>query len=217
LILKDAEYPISEFTISQYSKNVYYKDAYDGRELWLNDITKLDLNGFNGAHIHSSPRYAYVMCFENSSDIRIDNVKFGHQPESGGCEGGVLRFDNCQNIVLENLELYGCGRVGLTLSNCRHIFIKDSTITKCTEGLVELKDCENVVFANCTFSENTSSESFIRHCNNVIFASCKFLNNRYGWNKADYIINVLDSSYGISHYDCILEGNDANQLTNYKK
>lgn len=212
LILKGTEYPISEFTLSKYNKNVYYKDAYDGRELWLNAINKLEINGFNGAHIHASPRYAYVMCFGNCSEIKIDNIKFGHQPESGGCQGGVLGFENCQDIVLENLELYGCGRVGLSISNSKNIFIKDSIITKCTEGLIELKDCENIIFANCEFTENFSSESFIRHCNNIIFASCKFQNNQKGWNNNDYIIDVLDSSYGISQYDCILENNDVNQL-----
>ena len=83
-----------------------------------------------------TPRYATVLTFINCHDLVLDNMKIGHIP-IGGCAGGVLKFENCTNIRLKNLELYGCGVMGISSHNS-NLYVEDCKIHSCTDGAIEL-------------------------------------------------------------------------------
>jgi len=62
----------------------------------VSDVKNLTITseGPEMPEILAAPRYANVISFRNCSGIRIENARFGHSPNTGYCEGGVLQFWN---------------------------------------------------------------------------------------------------------------------------
>ena len=56
-----------------------------------------------------------MICFRECSNIKLIGLTLGHTPRKGSCMGSVLRFENCNNIQLDSLELFGCGTYGIEL------------------------------------------------------------------------------------------------------
>ena len=155
--------------------NVEISEVYDGQELLIEDVNSVYIRG-NGAELIVKPRYATVLTFINCHNIVLEHMKIGHTP-TGECAGGVLRFENCSNIRLKNLELYGCGVMGISSHNS-DLYVEDCKIHSCTGGAiqllgtrcvfdrVEIFDCTNTW--NSTISANESniiiSDSVIRDC-----------------------------------------------------
>ena len=151
----------------------------DGWQAEIREVEKLTIRGAKGGKVEvvAEPRYSDVLYFNNCSDIAIENITFGHTVEQGNCQGAVLAFDYCQNINLDNLDLYGCGTYGVTADHTVGIALKDCIIRECSYGIVDLHLCSDVVFDGCSIRENRGfdmlnlSDSFAR------FEGCSFSGN----------------------------------------
>ena len=87
-------------------------EVYDGLELVVTGVSGLSIASESGlaadTEIVTDPRYANVLRFENCSDIGMMDFTMGHS-DTGDCAGDVLYFNQCSDMVLSGMDLYGCG------------------------------------------------------------------------------------------------------------
>lgn len=179
LKLKKGNYNISDLVLDL-DKNIYFEKVYDGKELIFDNLSNLSIYGEEvSTQILASPRYANVITFKNCEDIKIGNLTFGHTESLGECSGGVLKFENCNNVDLNNLILFGCGTYGLILKDVKNLKVNNSIIKECTNGILSITDSEEISFNNCNFYENEKYDLInIAYTKSVKFYECN-LNNNY--------------------------------------
>lgn len=135
----------------------FWAEGYDGPELHISNVSNLTIRGTGEDHgenlISSDPRYAYVLMFENCSNIHTVGFTAGHSKEPGYCMGGVLGFRNCQDILVEDCGLFGCGTLGVMGESSKNMQIVNNEIYECSVGGVELSNCDDVNVDGCTFRD----------------------------------------------------------------
>ena len=161
---------------------VRWEGVFDGAELVLSGINNLTINGGgpDGANsrIIVDPRYAFVMKFENCSDIVINGPWAGHSV-GGSCEGGVFGFTDSSRITISYTEMYGCGTEGLTLSNVSDMKVAHSVISNCTYYIMTVTGGANISFENCMFAHNQEYTLVnVSGTRNMSFTDCDFYSNR---------------------------------------
>lgn len=128
-----------------------WADVYDGKELDIFNLSNVEISGRSSLLVE--PRYAWVLNFRHCHSIAIRGLTLGHT-EEGYCQGGVLRFESCSNIIIENCDLFGCGTYGLEFIDCEQLDILNSVVRRCTYGIANFKNVSNANIANCEFKEN---------------------------------------------------------------
>ena len=83
----------------------------------------------------------------------------GHAEEPGYCLGGVLRFVNSQDILVQDCGLFGCGTLGVIGDSSKNMQIVGNDIYDCSVGGVEFTNCEDVNIDGNTF-RNLGTEEF---------------------------------------------------------
>lgn len=126
---------------------------FDGRMLTLMKLENLTIEGEKNVEIVVNPRYANVFNLEKCKNITFKNLTLGHT-EEGYCTGGVIGVSGCEDITIEDCDLYGCGTYGIEASNSMGIEMKRSIIRDCSYGIMELRDCKFVNFEKCDFYRN---------------------------------------------------------------
>ncbi len=128
----------------------HWESCFDGYELVLDGLTNLTIRGENAAEttICTEPRYANVLRFASGSGITLSDLTVGHTPEQGNCTGGVLYFDSCGDVEVQNAKLYGCGIRGLELQNCQNVHMVNSDIYDCSYGCISIWGSYNVLLEN---------------------------------------------------------------------
>ena len=159
-IIVDADL-IDFSTASDYGtgKTEYYRwdDPYDGPELIVTNLSNLTVRGSGEKAtdkvLSCVPRYADVLTFENCANIYVTHITLGHTQEPGYCMGGVLHFQNCQDVLAEDCDLYGCGTLGVIGDQSLNIQVINNLIHDCSVGGVEFSGCENVRVDGNTFRD----------------------------------------------------------------
>ena len=135
----------------------YWKEAFDGPEICIFGLSNLTIRGAGEDHnanvISAQPRYANVLNFENCSNIHIKGFTAGHAEEPGACIGGVLYFQNSQDILVEDCGLFGCGTLGVTGYSSKNMQIVNNDIYDCSVGGVEFTNCDAVNVDGNTFRD----------------------------------------------------------------
>ncbi len=131
----------------------YYRwvDNFDGPSLVISDLSNLTIKAEGEdrtAHtLSASPRYANVLTFENCAAITLEGFTAGHTIEPGYCLGGVFQFLNCEDVLINNCGMFGCGTMGVDGLNSRNIQVTNSEIYECSVCAVQLTSCEDVSIA----------------------------------------------------------------------
>lgn len=135
----------------------YWNEGYDGPELRIANVSNLTIRGSRENHdanvISCVPRYAYVLTFENCSNIYTVGFTAGHTKEPGSCMGGVLCFRNSQDILVEDCGLFGCGTLGVMGESSKNMQIVNNEIYECSVGGVEFTNCDAVNVDGNTFRD----------------------------------------------------------------
>ncbi len=133
----------------------YWAQTYDGPELYITEVSNLTIRGNGEDHnaniISSVPRYSNVLNFFNCSRLMVKGLTVGHTEEEGYCTGGVLFFVNCQDILVEDCGLFGCGTVGVRAEYSKDIQIINNDIYDCSYGGIDLLCCDDVNADGNTF------------------------------------------------------------------
>lgn len=135
----------------------YWDEGFDGPELRITNVSNLTIRGSGEDHnanvISAVPRYANVLTFENCSNIHTVGFTAGHTKEPGYCIGGVLGFRNCQEILVEDCGLFGCGTLGVMGESSKQMQIVNNDIYECSVGGVEFSNCDQVNVDGNTFRD----------------------------------------------------------------
>lgn len=217
--------------LSSTSKSPYVQleEVFDGQEIIIRDVTNLTLLG-DQTKIITVPRYATVLTFRNCESITLSNLTIGHTPHKGECIGAVLKFEECNNIILNNLELFGCGTYGIELTNTSNVTMNGCHIYECTSGAIRLfssdleiknttiSDCTNLIgclinleasymnMVNVFICNNETTESiFALKSSNIYGEAISLSNNKYaslGWetDKLKLSNNIILNTYPAEVY-----------------
>ena len=173
-IIVDAELiDLSKATCYGKTNGDYYSwaEEFDGPELFITGVSNLTIRGSSEDHnmnvISSVPRYSDVLNFFNCSNVMVTGLTAGHTEEPGYCMGGVLSFMNCQDILVEDCGLFGCGTLGVKAESSKNIQIINNDIYDCTVGGVELNYCDDVNVDGNTFRDLGGEIFRVYKCKNI--------------------------------------------------
>ncbi len=214
--LKPGVYNISELNKDDNgSKNIYWQNEYDGKELILDGISNITIEGLGDepSEILTEARYADVLTFINCNNVNLKNLKVGHTDRPGYCTGGVLNFDSSNNINIDNSLLYGCGTYGIRAQNTKKLAFDDSIIEECTYGIMEINESTDFTFLNSKFRNCQEYDMIsIFSSDNINFEKCEFTNNKV-LSKYSTFLSV-DFSSSINFFKCTFEDNEAEGFIN---
>jgi hypothetical protein len=148
-------------------------DVYDGPGLVINGVKNLSIVGEGEVIIAAIPRYADVIRFINCEGICLSGFTAGHTEEPGDCAGGVLSFENCRDIAIEQCRLYGCGILGIRAYCCSDIFVSDSEIYDCSQGAIALYTVVGASFENMDIHDCAKPEISLHDCMDICFEGDK--------------------------------------------
>lgn len=150
----------------------YWEDNFDGPSLVLTGLTNFTVTAEDEDHtthqLEAVPRYAHVLTFENSSGILVKGITAGHVKEPGSCIGGVLYFRNCEDVLVENCGLFGCGVIGIYADYSKNIQVYNNDIYECSNGGIYMTGCETVTFMNNTFRDLGGPNFHIFICKDIV-------------------------------------------------
>ena len=150
------------------SDNYYWINVYDGPGLVISGVKNLRIVG-NEATIAAIPRYANVIGFVNCENISIENLTAGHTQEPGECAGGVLDFQNCNDMSIIDCHLYGCGILGISTANCSNLYVGNTEIYECSQGAIALYATRGAEFVNCDIHDCYTPEITLHDCSDVSY------------------------------------------------
>ena len=179
IVLTGKTYDLSAATESLDGANYCWEEAADGPELVIFGVDNMTIESSDGiltGHtITAAPRYANVLRFEGCTNLRLAGFTAGHTPEPGYCSGGVLRFDNCDTVTVENCGLYGCGVLGVWAVSCGDIQVKGCDIYECSWGGISLEYVSGASIENCTFRNLEGENIMVFECDEVLLDGQDFL------------------------------------------
>ena len=155
--------------------------VHDGEELYISSMNNLTIigEGENRPKIVVEPRYAYIFNFSNCVNLTLRHLEIGHTLE-GYCMGGVLNFECCENIKIDDCDLYGCGTEGITTFRTNNLRCARTMIRDCSYSIMTLKGSENINFIDCIFANNKefSLVNVDKDCSDISFFDSHFSGNQ---------------------------------------
>lgn len=211
--------PIYLANITQRKSGKYYKlnEGDDGFELEIINVDNLRIVGVGNkpVGIITKPSYGNVIIFDNCNDIIIENINAGHGPEKGHCEGGVFLIRNSNNFTINKSIMYGSGAEGITAYQVTGLKCNNSIIKECTRSIMSFDFCNEIEFNNCKFIDNENNNLILlTECMNIQYNTCSFSNNLSTW--GDYFF-YTSKSLSIVLKDCLLNNNTATYFCNTEK
>ena len=137
----------------------YYKweEEPDGFQLVIHDVKNLTIKAKNSdpaaTMLEALPRYANVLAFKDCYCVTVEGFTAGHTKEKGACAGGVLLFDDCEQIKVEKMRLYGCGDIGVIAFLCTDIDVINTEIYECSSNAAYISESDRINFKDCNIHD----------------------------------------------------------------
>ncbi len=165
-----------EKEISPYVSSVW---EGDGPGVVIRDVEGLCIRGEAGSRpeIVTEHRYADVLRFENCGDIILQDLVLGHTPEQGECAGAVLSLEGCRDLYFSGLDLYGCGTYGIAGSYTTGLLAEDCLIRDCSYGAVDAMFSSDLRFRSSSFRGCSGFELLNAYASMLYFEDCSFEDN----------------------------------------
>lgn len=151
----------------------YYRweDIYDGPGLVIAGADNLTIRSKDGKTknhtINAVPRYANVLTFVNCDNLILSGFTAGHTQEPGVCAGGVLMFQGCEFVSVDNCGMFGCGILGVQAEGCTGITLRKCDIYECSYGGVSMMDTTGITIEKCTFRDLGGNNLMLSGCSDV--------------------------------------------------
>ena len=175
IIVKPGNYNISEYIQdvwdndpalwNKHHDHAEIREVYDGVELVIRDVEGLSIRGESDncadAELVAEPRYAAVMTFDACDKLLLSGLTMGHT-DRGDCWGSVIELVSCDGVILDNMDLYGCGVIGINLDHCSDFLrCSDVTIRECSQGPLGCANSRGEwKFYNCKLIDSQSGGFF---------------------------------------------------------
>lgn len=129
----------------------------DEHELVIRNCSTLTIRSAGPERAHVATRFEYcnTLSFEGCEGLVLEGLKVGHDPDPGGCTGGVVVIKNSKDIVIRDSLLYGCGAEGLTLEFVRGLTFEGSVIEDCNSAILTAHDARDLRFIDSKFQKNS--------------------------------------------------------------
>lgn len=153
--IAEGEYLLSRAaTYGQRTRNPYvkWKELYgDGYALAIHDLDDLAIigSGAETTQLISDCPEADILEIEDCTGVTLQGFTAGHTPQSEGCSAGVLKLFRSDNLILDQLGLFGCGSVGINAERIQGLAVTDCEIYDCSSTGMYLTKCESVSISNC--------------------------------------------------------------------
>ena len=149
----------------------YWEDVHDGPGLVIRNVDNMTIRSNDGNvknhTISAVPRYADVLAFSACSNVTLSGFTAGHTIEPGSCAGGVIEFRDCDNMVVDNCGLYGCGILGVYAEYSKNIYVTNSDIYECSHGGIQMRSTDNITISGNTFRDLGGEETTFISCTNI--------------------------------------------------
>ena len=192
IYLEPGEYNMSSFVSAQDTeswneKHPYVKigEVFDGEEVTIIETDGLSItsDGYENTSIVIEPRYAFVFCFNDCNDLTLSGITLGHT-DTGTCQGGVVSLQGCSNVNIDNMDLFGCGTVGVSCTATDNVTVTDSIIRDCDSCAGEFYECRGKIsFTDCSMTGN--GWGFFISADNVD-ADISCTRCKFGQNESNY-------------------------------
>jgi len=174
IVLKDGTYDLS--TAKDYgtgwSDYYYWSEEFDGPALTISGVDNLVIRSESGdvkkCTVSAVPRYADVLKFKSCTNVTVSGFTAGHTVEPGYCTGGVLYYEDCDNILVSNCGLYGCGILGVRAELCSVIAVTGCEIYECSYGGISMGNTSGIKIENCSFRDLGGDALYFYECKDVI-------------------------------------------------
>ena len=178
--LASGSFTLSDIDPGLQTPYVRFESVFDGYELVISDVENLTIVGTDNtlSRLLTQPRYADVLKFINCQNLSLQNLELAHTKDAGFCRGSVLSFGNCQTVQIDQCVLIGSGTHGIEAQVLSNLTCRASVIKECTYGILCLNSATAVRFENCQFYENTGfSMVNLSDCQQVSFVDCLMYDN----------------------------------------
>ena len=132
----------------------------DGPQLDITGVRNLTIEGGDNVaeyQIVTGTTYAEVMNFSECEGIKLVGLTMGYtQPGEGS--GNVLHCTGCQNIEIENCDLYGSGLYGIVAEFVQGLKMTGGTIRDCSAYL-KLADIKGASFTGVLMARKNDETS----------------------------------------------------------
>lgn len=133
-------------------------EVYDGVMATVKGVKNLAIVGQYSSrfavNIMTDPRYADVLCFDDCENLLLANMSVGHT-DTGDCTGSVVALYNCENVTIDNCDLYGCGVEGISAYGIRNLNVTDTHVRDCSFVALQINNGSgDVIFKDCAFYDN---------------------------------------------------------------
>lgn len=178
--------------------NNYQSDKVriDSGELIINNVNNLIIQGEGDSPINIIGQSSgYVSKFINCNDIVLSNIRIGHMYEY--CIAGVYYFEDCNNILLNDNIIFGCGEWGIKTNNVNNLKVYNTLISDCQSYALQIIDSNDVILDNCRITRNGLTIASINESKNISI-NATIIDNNY---KDSYIFddNEVMSLFKISN------------------
>jgi hypothetical protein len=151
------------------------------------------------------------ICFENPSNVKINNCVFRDFGNSTYYAQGLLIFD-CDDLKITNSKFNNCSGDGVALSNnCTNFFIENNQFNLNQDwGLAITIGCNKGIVNGNLFLNNISTATGSDRCTNIVFSNNVMLNNEHGVRVCEFAdtveINQTISITGNTIYNSNIAG-----------
>jgi len=197
-------------------------DYWENKSLVIENVENMTIEGEHMTEITVDDIWSNVITFDNCKNIVLNNLKMGHSVGNSTyeCEGAVLRLNDCDNFIINNCSLYGCGAEGIYAQKSTNIRVNYSKIYDCTYSGIWLTDNSNAIVTETNFFDSVHDSGFIRldsskiECNDCkvenIVSNSDFIDSFDYYSNGDYV----DSSATFN--DCTFSNNSFKKVSHIK-
>lgn len=149
IVLEPGDYYLSDILGGETS-SAYYSTQ---NGLVLTGVSNLTLRGSGQGRTNLlvEPRSFDVLTLQDCSNITLEGMSLGHTVEAEACEGGVVRLEGSKGVSLQDLDLYGCGTIGVQASNSEEIQVTGCVIHHCSFSGISLYYSQDITISDSTF------------------------------------------------------------------
>lgn len=173
IVLKDGTYDLSAAKDygTGWSDYYYWSEEFDGPALTVSGVDNLVIRSESGDRtkctISAVPRYADVLKFKSCTNITVSGFTAGHTVEPGYCTGGVLYYEDCDNILVNQCGLYGCGILGVRAELCSVLAVTGCEIYECSYGGISIGNSSGIKIENCSFRDLGGDALHFYECRDI--------------------------------------------------